>query len=92
VADVTVDHAAVGRFFDNPDGPLARWLAVKGQQVAAAAQDACPRRSGRLAGSIRVRLEDRPLAAVVYSDLTYARVVHSRNRPFLLNGLRAVFP
>lgn len=78
-------------------GPVGRYLAKKAALVETAAKARCPVDTGRLRSSITWRLEyDSELAAIIGTSVEYAIYVHEGTvymppRPFLVDGLHAVF-
>ena len=81
----------------NTHGPIGQYLATIGALVETAAKNECPVRTGRLRSSInhRVEMTDRGMAAIIGTNVSYARYVHEgtsrmAGRPFLVNGMHRV--
>lgn len=73
-----LDPHAVEALLRSENGPIGVDLWRRLYRVTAAAKRRCPRRSGRLGGSIRpsMRRDSRGLVGVVGTDVEYALFVH----------------
>lgn len=75
---IVIDRVALTRLLRSPFGPVGRDAMKRGRRVRERAQRLAPKRTGRLAASIDVKMKIRPLGIVVEvgTGLSYARYQH----------------
>jgi len=75
---IVINHVALTRLLRSPFGAVGRDAMKRGRRVQGTARRLAPKRTGRLAASIEVKMKIRPLGIVVEvgTGLSYARYQH----------------
>lgn len=81
----TLNRPAIANLKSNPNGPVGGYIRRRAERIALAARADAPKKTGRLARSIKVTYYYglNPYVTIG-SDLDYAKDVHDGTRPHLI--------